>query len=58
MAPYTIKAASLRDPAPTLPLYGKIAQSHAETTRFMDVLAGTVAFKEFFNPANVARLLG
>jgi hypothetical protein len=30
---YTLKAASLKDPAPTLPLYAKVAQSREETTR-------------------------
>jgi flavin-dependent dehydrogenase len=54
---YTLRAASLKDPTPTLPLYAKIAQSHEEITRFMDVLAGTLPFKQFFNPSNVARLL-
>jgi 2-polyprenyl-6-methoxyphenol hydroxylase-like FAD-dependent oxidoreductase len=54
---YTVKAASLKDPAATLALYAKVAQSPAETTRFMDVLAGTMASKDFFNPANIARLL-
>ena len=54
---YTVKAAGLRDPAATLPLYAKVAESAEETKRFMDVLAGAVAFKDFFNPANIARLL-
>jgi 2-polyprenyl-6-methoxyphenol hydroxylase-like FAD-dependent oxidoreductase len=54
---YTVKAAGLKDPAATLPLYAKVAESAEETTRFMDVLAGVVAFKDFFNPANIARLL-
>jgi flavin-dependent dehydrogenase len=54
---YTVKAAGLRDPAATLALYAKVAQSPAETTRFMDVLAGTIAAKDYFNPANIARLL-
>ena len=54
---YTVKAAALKDPAPTLPLYEKLAQSQEETTRFMDVLAGTLAFKEYFTPSNISRLL-
>ena len=54
---YTLKAAGLKDPASTFPLYARIAQSAEETTRFMDVLAGNVPFKQFFNPANIARLL-
>src|SRR3984885_1336661 len=54
---YTLKAASLKDPASAVPIYRKIAQSREETTRFMDVLAGNIPFKEFFNPANIARLL-
>jgi len=53
---YTLKAAGLKDPASTFPLYARIAQSAEETTRFMDVLAGNVPFKQFFNPANIARL--
>ncbi len=52
-----MKAASLKDPTEALPLYAKVAQSQEETTRFMDALAGNVAFKEFFNPANISRLL-
>jgi flavin-dependent dehydrogenase len=54
---YTLKAAGLKDPAPTMALYAKIAESRDETTRFMDVLAGTSAFKEYFTPSNVSRLL-
>ena len=54
---YTVKAAALKDPAPTLPLYEKLAQSQEETSRFMDVLAGTLAFKEYFTPSNISRLL-
>jgi flavin-dependent dehydrogenase len=54
---YTLKAASLKDPASAVPIYRKVAQSGAETTRFMDVLAGNIPFKEFFNPASIARLL-
>jgi 2-polyprenyl-6-methoxyphenol hydroxylase-like FAD-dependent oxidoreductase len=54
---YTLRAASLRDPSSTLPVYAKLAQSREETTRFMDVLAGATPFKEFFNPANLARLM-
>jgi hypothetical protein len=54
---YTLKAAGLKDPAPTIALYAKIAQSRDETTRFMDVLAGTKAFKEYFTPSNISRLL-
>ena len=52
-----MKAASLKDPASAVPIYRKVAQSHEETTRFMDVLAGNIPFKEFFNPASIARLL-
>ena len=54
---YTVKAAGLGDPASAVPLYAKIAQSADDTTRFMDVLAGTLAFKDFFNPANLSRLM-
>ena len=52
------KAAALKNPAPSLALYSKLAQSQEETTRFMDVLAGTLAFKEYFAPSNISRLLG
>lgn len=54
---YTLRAAGLKDPAPTIPLYSKVAQSQEETTKFMDVLAGATDFKQFFNPSNVSRLL-
>jgi 2-polyprenyl-6-methoxyphenol hydroxylase-like FAD-dependent oxidoreductase len=54
---YTLKAAGLKDPAATLPLYARIAQSEEEITRFMDVLAGTTAFRDYFNPHNIARLM-
>ena len=54
---YTLKAASLKDPASAVPIYRKVAQSDEETTRFMDVLAENIPFKEFFNPASIARLL-
>jgi flavin-dependent dehydrogenase len=54
---YTLKAAGLKDPASAVPIYRKIAQSREETTRFMDVLAGNIPFKAFFNPTNIARLL-
>jgi len=54
---YTLKAASLKDPMSTVPLYESIARSREETSRFMDVLAGNIPFKDFFNPANIARLL-
>jgi flavin-dependent dehydrogenase len=54
---YTLKAASLKDPTSAVPIYQRIAQSGEETTRFMDVLAGNIPFKELFNPTNIARLL-
>ena len=54
---YTLKAAGLKDPASAVPIYRKVAQSREETTRFMDVLAGNIPFKAFFNPTNIARLL-
>jgi flavin-dependent dehydrogenase len=54
---YTLKSASLKDPASAVPMYERIAQSREETTRFMDVLSGNIPFKEFFNPPNIARLL-
>jgi hypothetical protein len=54
---YTLKAASLKDPASAVPIYESVAKSDQETTRFMDVLAGNTPFKEFFNPQNIGRLL-
>ncbi len=54
---YTLKAASLKDPVSAVPIYRKVAQSAEQTTRFMDVLAGNIPFKEFFNPASIAQLL-
>jgi hypothetical protein len=54
---YPLKTASLKDPASAVPIYQRIAQSGEETTRSMDVLAGNIPFKEFFNPTNIARLL-
>jgi flavin-dependent dehydrogenase len=54
---YTLKAASLKDPASAVPIYERIAESREETRRFMDVLSGNIPFKEFFNPPNIARLL-
>lgn len=57
MFDFTIKAASLKDFSSALPLYARIAQSREETTRFMDVLAGNIPFKEVFNAKNIARLL-
>jgi flavin-dependent dehydrogenase len=54
---YTLRAAGLKDPTSMIPLYAKVAQSREETTRFMDVLAGTTDFKQFFTPSNISRLL-
>ena len=54
---YTLRAAALKDPAPTVALYAKISQSREETTRFMDVLAGALAFNEYFAPSRMSQLL-
>lgn len=54
---YTLKAAELKDPTPAVPVYARIARSHEETTRFMDVLAGNIPLNEVFNPSNIARLM-
>jgi 2-polyprenyl-6-methoxyphenol hydroxylase-like FAD-dependent oxidoreductase len=54
---YTVKAAGLKEPASAMPIYARIAQSAAETVRFMDVLAGNLPAKNVFNPQNIARLL-
>ncbi len=47
---YTLRAAALKDPAPSVPLYSRIAASSEGTQRFMDVLAGTVDFKQLLTP--------
>jgi flavin-dependent dehydrogenase len=54
---YAVKAAGLGDPASALRLYARIAESPEDTTRFMDVLSGTLPFKAFFNPTNLSRLM-
>jgi 2-polyprenyl-6-methoxyphenol hydroxylase-like FAD-dependent oxidoreductase len=54
---YTLKAAALKDPISTIPVYARIASSVEETKRFLDVLAGNADFKQFFNPTNIMRLL-
>jgi flavin-dependent dehydrogenase len=54
---YTVKAAGLKEPASALLIYASIAQSAAETVRFMNVLAGNIPAKDVFNPQNIARLL-
>jgi 2-polyprenyl-6-methoxyphenol hydroxylase-like FAD-dependent oxidoreductase len=54
---YTLKAAGLKEPAPAMPIYSKIAQSAEDTAQFMDVLAGNQPAKSVFNPQNIARLL-
>jgi flavin-dependent dehydrogenase len=54
---YTLRAAGLKDPSAMLPVYAKIAESSEKTRQFMNVLAGTVDFKQFFTPSNISRLL-
>jgi hypothetical protein len=54
---YTVKAASRRETASAIPVYARIAQSGAETVRFMNVLAGNLPAKDVFNSQNIARLL-
>lgn len=54
---YTLKAASLKDPSATMSLYAKVARSPEASMQFMDVLAGNLPFKAFFNPSNISRLL-
>jgi hypothetical protein len=41
----------------TMLFFVSLPQSDQETTRFMDVLAGNIPFKEFCNAASIARLL-
>jgi 2-polyprenyl-6-methoxyphenol hydroxylase-like FAD-dependent oxidoreductase len=55
---YTLRAAALKDPAPQVPLYMAIAASAAATRQFMNVLAGTLPYRDFFNRDNIARLSG
>jgi flavin-dependent dehydrogenase len=54
---YTVRAAALADPAPQVPLYRRIAASAEATREFMNVVAGTLSFRAFFNSDNLARLL-
>jgi flavin-dependent dehydrogenase len=53
---YTVLSAALDDPAPLLPFYAAVAQDPAATRQLMNVLAGTLPFRAFFNRANIARL--
>lgn len=54
---YTLQAASLRDPAPLVPLYARIASEPELTQQLMNVLAGSAPARGLFNARNVGRLL-
>jgi 2-polyprenyl-6-methoxyphenol hydroxylase-like FAD-dependent oxidoreductase len=55
---YTLRAAALHDPAPQVPLYARIAAHAAATQEFMNVMAGTLPYRAFFDSDNIARLTG
>jgi 2-polyprenyl-6-methoxyphenol hydroxylase-like FAD-dependent oxidoreductase len=54
---YTVRAASLADPAPQGDLYRRIAQSLEATQAMMNVMAGTQSFRAFFTRDNLTRML-
>jgi flavin-dependent dehydrogenase len=53
---YTLLSAALDDPAPLSAFYAAVARSPEATRQLMNVLAGTVPYREFFNRTNIARL--
>ena len=55
---YTLKAASLKDPASAVSIYRKVAQSDEETTRFMDVLAGNIPVQGVLQPGKSRAITG
>jgi 2-polyprenyl-6-methoxyphenol hydroxylase-like FAD-dependent oxidoreductase len=55
---YTLLSAMLDDPAPLSAFYAAIAKNSEAARQMMNVLAGTMPFREFFNRANIARLTG
>jgi flavin-dependent dehydrogenase len=55
---YTLSSAMLDDPAPLSAFYAAVAKNSEAARQMMNVLAGTMPFREFFNRANIARLTG
>jgi hypothetical protein len=53
---YTLLSAALDDPAPLSAFYAAVAKNPEAARQMMNVLAGTMPFREFFNRANIARL--
>ena len=53
---YTLLSAALDDPAPLAAFYAAVAQDPDATRQIMNVLAGTMPFRAFFNRANIACL--
>jgi flavin-dependent dehydrogenase len=55
---YTVRAAALTDPGPQEALYRRIAGSADATRQLMNVMAGALSYRDFFNAANLAKVLG
>jgi flavin-dependent dehydrogenase len=55
---YTLLSAMLDDPTPLSAFYAAVAKNSEAARQMMNVLAGTMPFREFFNRANIARLTG
>jgi 2-polyprenyl-6-methoxyphenol hydroxylase-like FAD-dependent oxidoreductase len=53
---YTLLSAGLDDPTPLSAFYAAVARSPQATREMMNVPAGTLPFRAFFNRANIARL--
>ncbi len=53
---YTLLSAALDDPAPLSAFYAAVAKNPEATTQMMNVLAGIMPFRAFFNRANIGRL--
>ena len=54
---YTLKSASLQDPAPLVPFYTAISGRPDATRHLMNVLAGTVPFRSLFNAEMIGRIM-
>jgi 2-polyprenyl-6-methoxyphenol hydroxylase-like FAD-dependent oxidoreductase len=53
---YTLLSAGLDDPAPLAAFYAAVARDPDATRQIMNVLAGTMPFRTFFNRSTIARL--
>jgi flavin-dependent dehydrogenase len=53
---YTLLSAALDDPLPLSAFYAAVAKNPEAARQMMNVLAGTMPFREFFNRANIVRL--